>query len=323
MDTLDHTIVSVREWAEQLFTSTYEHIPGARNIEYQPRRIPESQTTSGSIVVGTSYNKAQRPIDIVAWRLGSDIAVGYIGKCKAGTETPRIKDAIDEDIEYYEPFCYILTARSRGAVSRFKTLIRYLFWIQGYPTAVGEDLSKFSSIFSEACEDITTGLLRKQRGFFRFEDDEECNLSNEDFLRHRISASGQSIENSPGRSKVIVFDSPSPSPSLSPRPSPPRALRYRNEIASRGPMPKQETCIPDEEQVSRSQPIQTYPANSESGKDDKQGDHEKQGVSQLRKKLFDSNIRLIIAEGLVRTAEQEAALWKNRYEELMHTIGGI
>lgn len=45
-------------------------------------------------------------------------------------------------------------------------------------------------------------------------------------------------------------------------------------------------------------------------------------LAGFRRKVYDLNIRLMIAEGLSRNSEAEAALWKSKYEELREMVEG-
>ena len=59
--------------------------------------------------------------------------------------------------------------------------------------------------------------------------------------------------------------------------------------------------------------------------DEAEGESETDGkeIYRLRRHAFDLNVRLMIAEGMVRTAEEDAGRWKAQYEQLKKKIEGL
>ncbi|KAI4939764.1 uncharacterized protein J4E92_001050 [Alternaria infectoria] len=108
----------------------------------------------------------------------------------------------------------------------------------------------------------------------------------------------------PDRS-YTVFSSPSPSPPPIEDPKTPRTLPSPLELRARSG--HSQSASPSGDQI--------VVLDGSNDADEREG-------SGLRNKLFDLNIRLMIAEGLARdaeiaarTAQEEAQLWRKRYEE--------
>ena len=103
--------------------------------------------------------------------------------------------------------------------------------------------------------------------------------------------------------EVIVFSSPSPSP-------PPPADMH---TATRLPHEHQDQHLKQETIDFETQFRSDVADSSEQNLGE---------VNRLRRKVFDLNVRLMISEGMARSAEAEVVLWKSRYDELKETTGG-
>ncbi|KAH9882171.1 hypothetical protein J1614_001343 [Plenodomus biglobosus] len=334
MDPPTHSLASIKAWAEEQFPLMYKNLPGAGKFKVQLHRLTGRPKNIKGLIIGRKYNTAKRVINIHAWRSDSGITVGYSIPNKESTEILSLEKTFGKDIEFYEPFCFTLITRSALSVARFEALVHYFFIVQGSTIHAKDGFESFRSNFPGACADIAAGIARKQRPMLKHKrsvkmevddnDDDDTGSDNNPPPRKQSRRTPRSTISTPQASQIVDFASPSPSPQ--------RTKPTKSHTATQLPTATSshhESQTLSDKPVPRSQPPQILsPAHGESEKEaeaeEQRATHamQKTRITELRRKLFDANIKLMIAEGLARTAEKEAAAWKARFEEVQRGVGG-
>ncbi|KAI4913786.1 hypothetical protein J4E90_005506 [Alternaria incomplexa] len=242
------TLEDVQAWAIRDFPHQFKHLPDAGAFRTQFNIIRGYNQDRGfkSFVIGSTYTKTRKPVDLMAWLAGPHIVIGYIGKNRKGEQQIRRMALTKESASSWSlgfPFNLIPPTQSQTEVACCDAMLRYYFLAKGWRVGVIDDSN--------------------------------------------------------------VFNSPSPSP-------PPIESSIRPRVL----------CSPLELQTRFGYPQPDSPGGDQMAALNESHNAGERDSLELRNKLFDLNIQLMIAEGRARDAEtvaqkaqEESQLWKKRYEE--------
>ncbi|KAG9194671.1 hypothetical protein G6011_04706 [Alternaria panax] len=341
----------IHTWATQDFPADFQHLPDAKafSVQFNIVRGFNHDSRFKSLVIGRTYTTRNEPVAILAWLAGTRIQIGYTWK--NGKGEPQIQPIIfaEENVSWRNfkfPFNVIHPTQEQTEVACFNAMVRYYFLAKGWSKGVIDEsdvFNRFVARFPHACRTVASavqqkpGLDRKVRdavyvpyisrgsgGLVGYQRKSGVGDGLSRSNRHltvalheqRTPYLFEQIANDPvPRRSYTVLSSPSPSPppfedrTIIQDVHPPLEMHADASvqrllgIRSRSGDPQQ--VSPGGDQTSAFDGLDT-------------GERDESG---LRKKVFDLNIRLMIAEGLARDAEtlvrkfqQEAQLWKERYE---------
>ena len=153
-----HSLDSVRKWAKQNFAADFQRLPHTYNFKLRLHMVPDYEETGyiKGLIVGTTLNKTQKPVDVLAWLEGSHMKTGYIGRTRTGKTEIRYKSLTTDTIRFNWPYYCILEGKTDAAIARFEALVRYCFLIKGGPdsTYIRDGFDNFVAHFPGACQDV-------------------------------------------------------------------------------------------------------------------------------------------------------------------------
>ncbi|KAI4952199.1 hypothetical protein J4E91_003661 [Alternaria rosae] len=335
------TFEDVQAWASRDFPDQFKHLPdaGAFHTQFNIIRGYNHDNSFKSFVIGSTYTKTRKPADLMAWLAGPRIIIGYMGKNRKGE--PQIRHVVltQENASSWSlkfPFNLIPPTQSQTEVACCDAMLRYYFLAKGWSKGVIDEsnvFNRFVSRFPYACRAIANAVAERPEPvpipYYTVYPQEASRIPVASASQQRTSkishlqnpsnshlslAFGpqrtaylfEQIANDPLPSRsYTVLNSPSPSPPPIEEPITPQVLRSPFQLQSRFGDPQ--AVSPGGDQI--------VALNGSNVADERDS-------SGLRNKLFDLNIRLMIAEGLAqdaetaaRTAQEEAQLWRRRYEE--------
>ncbi|KAI4669289.1 uncharacterized protein J4E79_001332 [Alternaria viburni] len=298
------TLENVQAWAIRDFRDQFKHLPdaGAFHVQFNIVRGYNHDNSFKSLVIGSTHTKTGKPADILAWLAGSRIQLGYIGKNRKGEPQVRSLASPEKDTsssKFKFPFNFVPPNQTETEIACFNAVLRYYFLAKGWSKGVIDEsdvFNRFVSRFPYACQAIANTVA-----------DRSAPVPNSHALcSQRTPYLFEQIADDPFPDRsYTVFSSPSPSPPPIEDPKTPRTLPSPLELRARSG--HSQSASPSGDQI--------VVLDGSNDADEREG-------SGLRNKLFDLNIRLMIAEGLARdaeiaarTAQEEAQLWRKRYEE--------
>ncbi|KAL6710424.1 hypothetical protein ACN47E_009370 [Coniothyrium glycines] len=365
MALLGSSFQHVQTWAQLHFAADYKHLPHHSRMIMELHAVPDHNEAGfiKGLVIGSTTNKAQRRVRILAWLQGDRMHLGYIGKTRMGKVEVRFKTIGDNDAIFDTPFKFITGAQLNTALPRLEALVRYYFLAKGPRESpyVSGAFWEFSTHFAGACQDVAAGYealseqyretLHQLEATWKGQAENHAPNTEGGSLGHQLFPistcrtgdvtvlGGPSLASPPVGimgsvndkaatdqehcdlslqedtkaldcdTRIIVLPSPSPSP--------PPAHRQR---ATEFPFPTYTAKLGFYDSRNE-QELQTKTQNEiEVGHGHFKLIQELQRVHDTDKKRwqkdrFDQHVRLMVAEGMTRAAEQDADGWRRKYEE--------
>ncbi|KAI4670933.1 uncharacterized protein J4E88_009685 [Alternaria novae-zelandiae] len=317
------TLEDVQAWAIRDFPDEFKHLPdaGVFRTQFNIIRDRNHNNSFKSFVIGSTYTKTRKPVDLMAWLAGPRIIIGYIGKNRKGEPQVRHMTLTEENASSWSlefPFNLIPPTHSQTEVACCDAMLRYYFLAKGWSEGVIDDSSVFNRFVSrfpyalravaEAVAETPEPVPTPYASIFPPEASRVpiASANYQSPYPERDPYLFEHIANDPLPSQsYTVLSSPSPSPPPVEDPITPQVFRSPLELQTRS---------------GHLEPVN--PGGDKIVALDGSNDADERDSSGLRNKLFDLNIRLMIAEGLARdaetaarTAQEEAQLWRKRYEE--------
>ncbi|KAH6882732.1 hypothetical protein BKA58DRAFT_373832 [Alternaria rosae] len=301
------TFEDVQAWASRDFPDQFKHLPdaGAFHTQFNIIRGYNHDNSFKSFVIGSTYTKTRKPADLMAWLEGPRIILGYIGKNRKGE--PQIRHVVltQENASSWSlkfPFNLIPPTQSQTEVACCDAMLRYYFLAKGWSKGVIDKsnvFNRFVSRFPYAYRAIANAVAEGPElvpiPYYTVYPQEASRIPVASASQHplcpqRTAYLFEQIANDPLPSRsYTVLNSPSPSPPPIEEPITPQVLRSPFQLQSR---------FGDPQAVS--------PGGDQIVALDGSNDADERDSSGLRNKLFDLNIRLMVAEGLAQDAETAA-----------------
>ncbi|KAI4709580.1 hypothetical protein J4E89_005596 [Alternaria sp. Ai002NY15] len=300
------TFKDVQTWALRDFPEQFRQLPDAKAFHVQFNIVPgyNHDNDFKSLVIGSTRTKTGKPADVLAWLAGSRIQLGYIGKNRKGEQQIRHMVFAEENVSWWRfkfPFSVILPTQGGTEIACFNAMLRYYFLANGWSKGVIDDSDVFHRFRPEPVPTPSVTVFPPGAGSVL-----AAPANYQSPYPERPPYLFEQIANDPLPSRsYTVLSSPSPSPPPIDNPTTTQILRSQVELQT---------------QLGHPQPV--HSCGDQIVALDEANDADERDGSGLRNKLFDLNIRLMIAEGLARdaeiaarTAQEEAQLWRKRYEE--------
>ncbi|KAI4636500.1 hypothetical protein J4E83_001455 [Alternaria metachromatica] len=144
------TLEDVQAWAIRDFPDQFKHLPDAGAFRTQFNIIRGYNHDRGfkSFVIGSTYTKTRKQIDLMAWLAGPHIVIGCIGKNRKGEPQIRPMTLTKENASSWTlefPFNLIPPTQSQTEVACCDAMLRYYFLAKGWSEGVIDDSNLFNS----------------------------------------------------------------------------------------------------------------------------------------------------------------------------------
>lgn len=163
------TLEDAQAWAIRDFPDQFKYLPDAGTFRTQFNIIRGYNQDRGfkSFVIGSTYTKTRKPVDLMAWLAGPHIVIGYIGKNRKGEPQIRRMALTKENASSWSlefPFNLIPPTQSQTEVACCDAMLRYYFLAKGWSKGVIDDsnvFNRFVARFPYACRAIADAVAER------------------------------------------------------------------------------------------------------------------------------------------------------------------
>jgi hypothetical protein len=160
------TFRDIQTWAAQDFPDDFKLLPDAKafRIQFNIVRGYNHDNNFKSLVIGSTYTKIGKPVDIIAWLTGSRIQIGYIYKNQKEESRIRRMSFAEENISLWSfssPFNFLKPTQSETEVACFNAMLRYYFLAKGWSKGVIDEsdvFNRFVARFHYACRAVASAI---------------------------------------------------------------------------------------------------------------------------------------------------------------------